>query len=131
VTSLLVQTKVIVSSALLLSSLLSITVIMPSWTDYVGFGIGLFVVLHLIAFIRPHGWVSRRLHPSFPADPDTAERGILLRQTLVLEELVKLERARQLQPDPLGDVELVTTVRRSLRRTRANSSIDGLRGPAL
>jgi hypothetical protein len=43
---------------------------MPSWTNYAGFGLGLFIVLHLIAFIRPHGWVSRRLHPSFPADPD-------------------------------------------------------------
>jgi len=131
VTSVLVQTKAIVSSALLLSSLLSVTVTMPSWIDYAGFGIGLFVILHLIAFIRPHGWVSRRLHPSFPAYPNTAEREILLRQTLALEELVKFEKARQLQPDPLGDVELVTTVRRSPRRTRANSSIDRLRGPAL
>jgi hypothetical protein len=43
---------------------------MPSWTDYADFGSGLFIVLHLIAFIRPHWWVSRRLHPSFPADPD-------------------------------------------------------------
>lgn len=128
---LLVQSKVIVSSALLLPSLLSVTVIMPSWTDYVGFGIGLFVALHLIAFIRPHGWVSRRLHPSFPADPHPEERKILFRQMLALEELVKLEKARQLQPNPLEDVELVTTVRRSPRRIRANSSIDGLRGPAL
>jgi hypothetical protein len=117
VTYLLVQTKVIVSSALLLSSLLSVTVIMPSLTDCAGFGIGLFVVLHLIAFIRPHGWVSRRLHPSFTARFDIADRNLLLRQTLVLEELVELERVRQRQPDPLGDLELVTTVRRSPRRT--------------
>jgi hypothetical protein len=36
---------------------------------------------------------------------------------LLLEELVKLEKARQRQPGPLGDLELVTTVRRSPRRT--------------
>lgn len=75
--------------------------------------------------------MSRRLHPSFPGDPGDAERVILLRQAFALEELVKIEKARQLQPDPLGDVELVTTVRRSPRQTRANSSIDGLRGPAM
>jgi hypothetical protein len=49
--------------------------IMPSWTDYVGFGLGLLGflgVLHLIAFIRPHGWVSRRLHPSFAANPENS-----------------------------------------------------------
>ena len=28
-------------------------------------------------------------------------------------------------PLPLGDLELVTTIRRSPRRTRANSSIEG------
>jgi hypothetical protein len=32
-------------------------------------------------------------------------------------------------PLPLGDLELVTTIRRNPRRTRANSSIDELRGP--
>ena len=128
-TYLLVQTEVIVLSALLLSSLLSITVIMPSWTDYVGFGLGLLAVLHLIAFVWPHGRVSRRLHPTFPAD--IAERNLHLRQITTLEKLIELEKARQRQPDPLGDLELVTTVRRSPRRTRANSSIDGLRGPAL
>ena len=111
---------------------------MPSWTDYAGFGLGIFAVLlavvqvlHLIAFIRPHGWVSRRLHPSFPAVADVAQRDYLRRQTLALEKLVQLEQARQRQSDPLGDLELVTTIRRSPRRTQANSSIDGLRGPDL
>jgi hypothetical protein len=106
---------------------------MPTWIDYAGFAIGLFVVLHLIAFIRPHGWVSRRLHPSFPADPDPVEREMqtLLRLTSMLENRVKLERDRQQHPHPIGDVELLTTVRRRPRQTQANSSIDGLRGPAL
>jgi hypothetical protein len=133
VTYLLVQTKVIVSSALSLSlsSLLSVIAIMPSWTDFAGFAIGLFVVLHLIAFIRPHGWVSRRLHPSFPTVLGDEERKLLKLQIYRLEEIIRLERAQQGQPDPLGDLELVTTVRRSPRLTRANSSIDGLRGPAL
>jgi hypothetical protein len=93
---------------------------MPSWTDYVGFGLGLLGllgVLHLIAFIRPQGWVSRRLHPSFAANPET---NYALRQTVALEALVervkslevKLEQAGQRQPDSLGNLELVTTVRR-------------------
>jgi len=131
VTYLLVQTKVIVSSALSLSSLLSVIAIMPSWTDFAGFAIGLFVVLHLIAFIRPHGWVSRRLHPSFPIVLGDEERELLNQHIFRLQDIIRLQRARQLQPDPLGDVELVTTVRRSPRLTRANSSIDGLRVPAL
>ena len=110
---------------------------MPSWTDYVGFGLGLLGllgllgVLHLIAFIRPHGWVSRRLHPSFAANPETLGINYQHRQTVALEALVelvegleiKLEQAGQRQPDPLGDPELVTTVRPSPHRTRANSSI--------
>jgi hypothetical protein len=105
---------------------------MPSWTEYVAFGLGLFVVLHFIAFIWPQGWVSRRLHPPAPPPaPDPAIKELLNRQLTALEKLVELESRRQSRPDPLGDVELVTTVRRSARRTRANSSIDGLRGPAL
>jgi hypothetical protein len=75
--------------------------------------------------------VSRRLHPSFPVEPSPVVRNHLVRQTALLGELLQLERARRPQPDPFGDVELVTTVRRSPRLTRANSSIDGRRGPAL
>ncbi|KAH8765754.1 hypothetical protein BGZ57DRAFT_989739 [Hyaloscypha finlandica] len=83
---------------------------MPSWTDFAGFAIGLFVVLHLIAFIRPHGWVSRRLHPSFPIVLGDEERELLNQHIFRLQDIIRLQRARQLQPDPLGDVELVTTM---------------------
>ncbi|PMD26264.1 hypothetical protein NA56DRAFT_744445 [Hyaloscypha hepaticicola] len=89
---------------------------MPSWTDYASFSIGLFVVLHLIAFIRPHGWVSRRLHPSFPANPDIAERNLLVPKTLALEELLKLQlpdtistpsdRPIHVLPSPCGRIPL-------------------------
>jgi hypothetical protein len=77
-------------SAPLLSSLLPVTAIMPSWTDYVGFGPGLLGVLHLTAFIRPHGWVSRRLRPSFAAEPERPGTNYQLRQTVALEKLVEL-----------------------------------------
>ena len=104
---------------------------MPSWNEIVSFAFGLSILLHAWAFIWPNGKISERLHPSFP---DTKVENLLRLQRAqirLLNELVELERAKQRQPDPLQDLELVATVRRSPRRTQANPSLDGLRGPAL
>ena len=61
---------------------------MPSWIDYAGFDVGLRVVLHQIAFIRPHGWASRRLYSSFHIDPGDLEYHLSIRRTLASEGIV-------------------------------------------
>lgn len=123
---------------------------MPSWTDFtsscyqtLGFFIGLSVLLHLIAFKRPEGQVSKRLHPVF-LDPQHEQ--VLKQQDQVIKNqetpiarlntritlLETLAGQRDGQARSLGDLELVTRVVRRSRRTAANSSFaDGRGWPAL
>lgn len=104
---------------------------MPTWIEYVAFGLGLYVGLQLIAVIWPHGWVSERLNPSSTTALPEVQMALLRQILNALERSNQLEEGRQQQPNPLGDVELITTVRRNPRRTRANYTIDGSGGPTL
>ena len=94
---------------------------MPSWTEIAEFCLAVyfaaFTTLHFWALFRPGGEVSRYHHTSFP---DGKEKALLRLQPKALEDLV--EQGKQPQPDPLVDLELVTTVRRNPRRTRTNTS---------
>jgi len=94
---------------------------MPSWTEIAEFCLvvyfAAFTTLHFWALFWPGGEVSRCHHTSFP---DGKEKALLRLQLKALEDLV--EQGKQPQPDPLVDLELVTTVRRNPRRTRTNTS---------
>jgi hypothetical protein len=80
-------------------------------------------ILHLWAFIWPDGKISKRLHPSpLPPSPPPPS-SITDNDREFLTELASEEANRIIQelrpppqPDPLEDLELVTTVRRSPRR---------------
>jgi hypothetical protein len=94
---------------------------MPFWTDIAGFCLAALVAiltfLHIWAFCWPHGEISKRLHPSFP---DKAKKAFFADQLEALQVLIN--QGQRPQPDPVVDVELVTTVRRSPRRTQTNAS---------
>ena len=90
---------------------------MPSWTYLAGFCFAAFVVpltlLHLWAFVFPHGNISERLHPP---SIGLEERRRRLREVQALEQIaMQAQRVPPGQPNPFEDVELVTTVRRRPR----------------
>jgi hypothetical protein len=102
---------------------------MTFWTDVACFCFAALVIpltlLSLWAFIHPHGKISERLHPSSLGDRVLVTRQIQLLELLVAQgESVPEERL-----DPFGDVELITTVRRSPRRRRADNIIGGPQEP--
>jgi hypothetical protein len=106
---------------------------MPSWTEVAGFCFAALVVpvilLHLWALIYPNGKIGERLHPP---SIDSEERGFILRRIWSLEEIaLQGQRVPPCQLNPFEDAELVTTVRRSPRRRRANNAIDGPQEPGL
>jgi hypothetical protein len=76
----------------------------------------LLTILHLWAFIWPDGKISKRLHPSPPPSFTDEDREFLTK--LASGEVNRIIRELRLppQPDPIEDLELVTTVRRSPRR---------------
>ena len=104
---------------------------MTFWTDVAGFCFTALVVpltlLHLWAFIYPKGKIGERLHPP---SIDRKEKIRMLRQTLAMEQIaLQGQRVPPGQLNPFEGVELVTTVRRSPRRRRADNTIGGPREP--
>jgi hypothetical protein len=93
---------------------------MSFWIDLIGFIFATLVapltILHLWAFIWPEGKISKRLHPPHPLLPPLPNINDI--QQVVQGEVNRLlEGLRPSpQPDPLEDLQLVTTVRRSPRR---------------
>jgi hypothetical protein len=101
-----------------------------SWAEIAGFCLAALVstqtFLLLLAFAFPNGEISKRIHP--PPDPDIM--ALLVRRVDAMQLLLlQGQHAPPVQPHPLEDVELVTTMRSSPRRRRADNIVDGLRGP--
>jgi hypothetical protein len=95
---------------------------MSFWTDLVNFVfatlVALLTVLHLWAFIWPDGEISKRLHPLPPPSPPPLPNINQIREAVRTEVDRLLEGLRPPpQPDALRGLQLVTTVRRSPRRT--------------